>query len=137
MGLINDTQQSTMAIDFEGVQAGNIHPSDIDACLEINDRVLILFEVKYGRAGIPIGQRLMLERIVGAWRDSKGPAAVIHLSYTDESVTDRVYLRDCKIVKVCCHEWFTPFTSDPLEYLNYLGSVWKEPKLSFDITSDR
>ena len=46
MGLINDSDKVVQAIDFEGVQNKNMHPSDIDAVLEFNNKLLILMEIK-------------------------------------------------------------------------------------------
>ena len=62
-GLIRNTNQVKQAIDFKGLDFGNIHPSDIDAVLEFDNKHLILFEIKRSGNDIPIGQRLLLKRI--------------------------------------------------------------------------
>ena len=46
MSLINDSDKVVQAIDFSGVQNKNMHPSDIDAVLEFDNKLLILMEIK-------------------------------------------------------------------------------------------
>jgi len=65
--LIRNSDRVKQAIDFTGVQNGKIHPSDVDAVFEFDNKFLILMEVKYKDALIPTGQRLLLERIAAAW----------------------------------------------------------------------
>ena len=38
MGLIKHPKRAKQLIDFEGVQSGNIYPSDIDAVLEFDSK---------------------------------------------------------------------------------------------------
>ena len=44
--LIRNSNQVKQAIDFAGIGDSKIHPTDIDAILEFNNKSLILFEVK-------------------------------------------------------------------------------------------
>ena len=67
--LIKNRNRVKQVIDFTGVQNKKMHPSDIDAVLEFNNDALILMEVKYQYHKIPIGQRLLLERIADRWGD--------------------------------------------------------------------
>ena len=41
--LIRNRKKVRQVIDFTGVQNGNMHPSDIDAVLEFDNEVLILY----------------------------------------------------------------------------------------------
>ena len=61
--LIRNIGQVKQAINFSGLEYAAIHPSDIDAVIEIDDRYIILMEVKRQGNTIPVGQRLLLERI--------------------------------------------------------------------------
>ena len=63
MGLIKHPNRAKQLIDFTGVQSGNIYPSDIDAVLEFDSKYLLLFELKKVKVQVPLGQRMMLERI--------------------------------------------------------------------------
>ena len=67
MSLIRNSNQVKQAIDFSGIESGKIHPTDIDVVLEFNNEVLILMEVKRKGNNIPVGQRLVLERIANSW----------------------------------------------------------------------
>ena len=49
MGLIRNSNQAKQGVDFEGVEWGKIHPTDIDFVLEFKNEVLILGEVKAQR----------------------------------------------------------------------------------------
>lgn len=46
MGLIKYPKRAKQIIDFEGIENGKIHPSDIDAVLEFDSKYLLLFELK-------------------------------------------------------------------------------------------
>lgn len=52
--------------DFSGLRYGKITPSDIDAAMEFNGRLFIFIEGKRSGAQLPLGQRLMFERITDA-----------------------------------------------------------------------
>ena len=71
MSLIRNSKQVKQSIDFTGLENGKIHPSDIDAVLEFDNEVLIIIEVKKQGNIIPIGQRLLLERLCDNWRTNK------------------------------------------------------------------
>ena len=53
-------------------------PTDIDAVMEFKNKVLVFWELKYGDAEIPEGQKLLYERIVDAWAQD-GKEAVLFL----------------------------------------------------------
>ena len=51
-------------IDFQGLCVdGYIYPTDIDGIIEYKDSEYIIFEVKHGKAEVPFGQKLALERM--------------------------------------------------------------------------
>ena len=45
--MIKHKNRIKQVIDFSGVGDSKIHPTDIDAVLEFDDKYLLLFEVKY------------------------------------------------------------------------------------------
>ena len=79
--LIRNSAEVRRTIDFTMVQNGAMHPSDIDAVLEFDNQILILIEVKKRGIKIPIGQRLLLERICDSWRTHK--SVVLKVEYFD------------------------------------------------------
>ena len=98
MSLIRNSNQVKQAIDFSGIESGKIHPTDIDVVLEFNNEVLILMEVKRKGNNIPVGQRLVLERIANSWHTDK----VVVLYVTHEFKNDKkdIPLKECNVERV-------------------------------------
>ena len=62
---INNPDRMKQLIDFKGLGVdGYIYPTDIDGLLEYKDSEYIIFEVKYGNAEVPFGQKLAIQRMV-------------------------------------------------------------------------
>ena len=62
---INNPDRMKQLIDFKGLEVdGYIYPTDIDGLLEYKDSEYIIFEVKYGNAEVPFGQKLAIQRMV-------------------------------------------------------------------------
>ena len=96
--LIKNSDRVRQVIDFTGVQNGKMHPSDIDAVLEFDNKFLILMEVKYNNAYIPTGQRLLLERLAAAWCANLGKdAAILKVSHNFKDDKKDVPLEQCKV----------------------------------------
>ena len=58
-------------LDFTGVGNSKIHPSDIDAILEFDNKYLIIFEVKLKGVQVPLGQKLLFEKDCGLLAKNK------------------------------------------------------------------
>ena len=97
MGLIKHPNRAKQLIDFTGVQSGNIYPSDIDAVLEFDSKYLLLFELKKVGVQVPLGQRMMLERIIDAWEDSGKIGSVVYCEHDTQS-HETIYLKDCLVI---------------------------------------
>lgn len=97
MTLINDLNLIKQGIDFTGIENQKIHPTDIDALLEFDNRVLILMEVKYNGAKIPTGQRLVLERLCDNWDGAE--SIVLKVEHNHEDKKKPIILKDCFINK--------------------------------------
>lgn len=65
-GTINNRDRGRQIRDYSGLKYGNITPTDIDGFLDFHNKIFIFFELKYGDAELPIGQRLALERLCDA-----------------------------------------------------------------------
>lgn len=72
-------------VNFDGLQYGNIHPTDIDGFIEYKDIARVFLEFKYGNAQMPRGQRLALERIVDDARRAGREAVLFLCSHNNEA----------------------------------------------------
>ena len=68
--MIKHPNRIKQVIDFSGFN-NKIHPSDIDAVLEFDNKYLFLFEVKMQGIKTPIGQEFLLHRIADAWQTNE------------------------------------------------------------------
>ena len=128
--LIRNSKQVSQSIDFTGVENNNIHPTDIDFVLEFDNEILILGEVKKKGNKLPIGQRLVLERIVDSW-GSKGIALKVIHSHRDDN-TD-IPLKDC-FVEAYYLEGAWKLLDSPyslIGFVNGLGRKWNNNKCRF------
>jgi len=133
--LINNSDRVRQVLDFTGVQNGNMHPSDIDAVLEFDNKYLVLMEVKYNNALIPTGQRLLLERLAAAWVANLGKEAVIlKVSHDFKDDKKDVPLDKCKVTHIWDKVGKWKELDEPIGLiytLNKLGKFWKCEKCKF------
>ena len=108
MSLIRNTKQIRQTIDFTGIESGKIHPTDIDVVLEFDNKVLILMEVKRKGNKIPIGQRLVLERIADSWHTNK--VVVLYVTHNFKNDDKDIPLNECNVDSI------------------YINKEWKEAK---------
>ncbi len=88
--MIKYKKRIKQVLDFRGVGNSKIHPTDIDAVLEFDNKYLILFEIKLKGVANSIGQDLVLKRIVDSWEKTNGNAFIIYCEHntdTQEIVT--------------------------------------------------
>tara|TARA_R100001463_G_scaffold53553_2_gene104584 strand:- start:23 stop:415 length:393 start_codon:yes stop_codon:yes gene_type:complete len=128
MGLIKYPKRAKQIIDFTGVQNGKIHPSDIDAVLEFDSKHLLLFELKKVGVQVPLGQRMMLERIIDAWEDCGKIGTVVYCEHDTKS-EDTIYLKDCTVVGVYNKGESKAFKSDLREFLFMYGEKYNIKKI--------
>lgn len=98
MSLIRNSKQVKQAIDFSGIESGKIHPTDIDVVLEFDNEVLILMEVKRKGNEIPVGQRLVLERIANSWHTDK--VVVLFVTHNFKNDDKDIPLKECNVDSV-------------------------------------
>jgi hypothetical protein len=128
--LIRNTKQVRQSIDFTGVENNKIHPTDIDFVFEFDNEILILGEVKKEGNKLPIGQRLVLERMVDKW-GSKGIALKVTHNHRDDN-TD-IPLLDCNVEAYYLEgKWTLLSTKYSLvSFINGLGKKWNNSKCKF------
>lgn len=132
MSLIRDHREVVKAIDFTGVQNGNIHPTDIDCVLEFDNDILILIETKKRGNIIPTGQRLLLERLIDSWHTEHGIA--LRVDYTDEVIgATSIPLHRCVVGSYYLQgKWHEPrIAKGFVEFINLIGEKWENEKCKF------
>lgn len=125
MGLIRNSKQTTQAIDFEGIKKGKIHPSDIDAVLEFDNRALILIEVKRKGNDLPLGQRMLLERIVDKWE----VGIVLKVEHECYNTDIDIPLKDCIVTNVYYKGKWNTYNDYLKDTLNRIGKTFSINKL--------
>lgn len=129
--LIKNRKRVKQVIDFTGLQNGRIHPSDIDAVFEFNNDVLILIEVKYINSPIPIGQKILLERLCNSWHTDKSIVLKVEHNFNNDDVN--IPIEKCLVTAYYFNKkWKYREDSLPLiDFLNKLGKKWDCKKCSF------
>jgi len=129
--LIRDRKRMNQITDFTGVSNGKIHPSDIDAVMEFDNKVLILIEIKKNFAAIPMGQKILLERISSSWHTPE-KSIVLKVEH-DKPLSEDIILKDCKVTRTFYKgRWLT--LDEPINlivFLNNLGLKWECKKCKF------
>ena len=139
MSLINNRDLVKQVIDFTGVQNGKMHPMDIDAVLEFDNRILILIEVKLNGNQIPTGQRLTLERICDVWHkkdiyktNKKRKAIVLKVEHNFRDSTKNIPIEKCFVTSVYYNsKWSKIYDVPIINYINKLGQEWECEKCKF------
>jgi hypothetical protein len=132
--LINNIKYLKQVPDFTGCQNGNMHPTDIDALLEFDDKYLILFEAKHtcNTGGLPTGQKLVLERIVNAWKECRTDAIAYLLDHSSTDDDTYEFLDDTIVTHYYNGEWHCLDVLKRLslrDELKRLSLIWDAPKL--------
>jgi len=132
MGLINDSDKVVQAIDFEGVQNKNMHPSDIDAVLEFDNKLLILMEIKIKDKQIPTGQRLMLERICNAWDTDKDKnGLILKVEHDHRNKKTDIPLKLCTVTEIYFQGKWSKRKQKLITCLNDIGKFYNIVKCKF------
>lgn len=127
MGFIRNSKQVKQAIEFSGFGDDKIHPTDIDAVLEFNNEALILIEVKRINNKLPLGQRLVLERITDSWRTKKATALVVKHNFKNDN--SDIPLAKCWVRQYYYNKkWY--YCNRPLKtFLTKILKKWEIKKL--------
>ena len=117
-GVYENPNRGRQLLRFDDMRFLNsITPTDIDAMIEVRDRVLVFFEAKLRGKDVPRGQRIALERLVlNAKSAGKHAIAIVGEHCVDDTNKD-IFLKDLNVREV--------FTSESMK--------WQPPK--WDITA--
>ena len=80
--------------DFSGL---TVTPTDIDGMIEYKNKAYIFFEIKYGKAELPTGQRLALERLA---RDTikAGKKSIVFIGeHITKDTSKSIDVSQCKV----------------------------------------
>lgn len=115
---IRNPQRAKQLIDFKGLSIDdNIYPTDIDGLIEYHDSEYIIFEIKYGDAKMPRGQRLALERTAKALTKAGKQAIVFVCEHNVKDKERPVIAANCDVREM---------------YYGYKG-VWERPDESLKV----
>ena len=93
------------------MQWGTITPTDIDAIVDYQNKIWIIYEVKMVGKDVPYGQRLALMRLIQNAKNSgkHGCAMIVEHNVTDPH--NNVFLKDCIVREMYTTDrmqWRTP-----------------------------
>ena len=98
---INNPYRMKQLIDFKGLEVdGYIYPTDIDGLIEYKDSEYILFEVKYGSAEVPLGQKLAIQRMVDDFTKVGKQAVAFVCEHTVRDANKPVVAAWCKVREI-------------------------------------
>ena len=128
-GQYRNPERGRQLILFDGLQYGDMSPTDIDGILDGKNRIWLIFEAKLADAPMRKGQRLTLERLVqDAGKAGKhGIAMVVEHEVYDEK--ENIVLADCVVREIYTTEhphWWPPYkpmtTKEMADlYMDYYG----------------
>ena len=98
---INNPDRMKQLIDFKGLEVdGYIYPTDIDGLLEYKDSEYVIFEVKYGNAEVPFGQKLAIQRMVDGFTKIGKRAVAFVCEHTVRDTDKPVVAAWCKVREI-------------------------------------
>ena len=118
-------------IDFSGIKKGAVHPTDIDAVLEFDNKFLVLIEVKTKGNELTTGQRLVLERMVNSWKSNDKKAIALFVSHNITDSSESVMLDKCDVEKYYTGNGWKDTKSllNVKQFLSSLANTWNIEKL--------
>ena len=126
--MIKHEKRIKQVLDFKGVGNTKIHPSDIDAVLEFDNKFLILFEVKLKGVTVPFGQRLLFERIADCWQKVNKEAFVVYCEHETDT-SEIVSMQNTTVVNVYHKGANNKRNENIKEFLNKLADHYGIEKL--------
>lgn len=86
-GEIRNNEYARPLVLYKGMRWDKITPTDIDGCIDFQNKVFIFFEVKHGKTKLTLGQKILLERLVDRIKKSGAFSyALICRHYSDGDI---------------------------------------------------
>ena len=92
-GKIRNQAYRNQEIDYSGCRIGKCTPTDIDGIIEFENKLFIIFELKYGATEIIGGQKKCLERIAD---NSRKPFFVLRINHQTPA-TESIDVGNCLV----------------------------------------
>lgn len=81
-GQIRNVALGTQVRDYSGLTYAKITPTDIDGIIEMDHKLVIIYEIKHKDAPVPDGQRWVFERIVDALNKTHYAAYLLYVEHS-------------------------------------------------------
>ena len=92
-----------------------------------DNKILILIEVKRKGNALPVGQRLLLERLTDSWHTGKAISLVVEHSFKNDHKD--IPLAECHVTKAYYKSKWTNKTKPLLQTLKDIAHKWEIKKL--------
>lgn len=92
---ITNPKRAGQLMNYINLQFGKVMPSDIDAILDLKGQAWVIIEAKSGKASVPLGQRILLERMAKDLGSSRPTYVLVARHKTP--VAQQVDLGNCKV----------------------------------------
>ena len=96
-GAIHTPLRASQLRDFSGLCYGKITPSDMDAVIDFGGRAFVAIELKVEGQQLPIGQRILLERINDK-HNTRETKALVLVAEHNTPVTMSIDVANCRVV---------------------------------------
>jgi len=118
---IKNRARKQQILSYAGCKWGKISFSDIDAIMEIRNKVYIVVEVKYLDAPVPTGQRILLEHLNQALAKAGKYCLTIVASHSVDDTAQDVDLATCQVKQIYINgHWINKSVSVKKLMDNYL-----------------
>ena len=124
---IKHEDRARQLLNFQGLHKNKIGPADIDFALEVDNKYLILGEVKLEGKEFSAGQEMMLTRTADRW----GRGSVVLYVRHNTPVKEQVHLKECRVVKCYyARKWKVPKTLTTVgDAIEAFAQRWDADKL--------
>ena len=110
-GEIRDHEQASQIMGFWNLRYGNITPTNIDAFLEFENKLIVIVEAKYRGLELPFGQMLAFARLCDACQSGGVESFVIHAGHDSQTPRNKdghIDLASCWVADYYHrYEWHT------------------------------
>lgn len=103
-GKIHNPARAGQLRDFSALRYGTITPSDIDAIIDFGNRAFVIIETKVIGTAVPLGQRILLERMANRMT-SGGVSAVVLIAEHNTSPAQVIDVGNCIVVETYIGAW--------------------------------
>lgn len=79
--VIHNRENAKQLIDYSRMQQGGMYPSDVDGVIEYHGKAYVFLEYKYSGYSMPVGQKLMYQRMADDLSACGKPVCVMLCSH--------------------------------------------------------